>query len=274
MLVGEGDSMSNTLTNGHTTANSSSFEMDPMPPLGPSVPNGAAGARASVLSRHDTTRKILLVCGVLSSALYLAADVFAWQRYPGYSPVSQVFSELLAAGAPTRPLMVTLVGVPYNLLVVALGLGVWLSPIHARAARIIGVLLVLYAIFSFAGGTFFNMDMRGSEPSPQGAVHPVATALMSVCILYTVGVGATLHGLTFRLYSIATLVTLVVFGVLAGLEAPHLAANEPTPWVGLIERVNIYAWMLWVAVLAMSLWAVQNRIPSFAATRRSRSVPR
>ena len=57
----------------------------------------------------------------------------------------------------------------------------------------------------------------------------------------------------FRLYSLGTLLTALVFAGLSFLQAAKLAANEPAPWLGLIERVSIYAWMLWVAVLAISL---------------------
>jgi hypothetical protein len=32
-----------------------------------------------------------------------------------------------------------------------------------------------------------------------------------------------------------------------------MVANEATPWMGLTERINIYATMLWVAVLAIGL---------------------
>jgi hypothetical protein len=75
-----------------------------------------------------------------------------------------------------------------------------------------------------------------------------------------VAFGAALHGQQFRLYSLGTLVTLVVFGLLTTLEAPQLAANRPTPWMGAVERVNIYAWMLWVAGLAISLWPVRGAV--------------
>jgi hypothetical protein len=60
-------------------------------------------------------------------------------------------------------------------------------------------------------------------------------------------------GRPFRLYSIATLATFVVFGTLTFMEGPRLAANLPTPWIGLWERVNIGVWLLWVVVLAVVL---------------------
>lgn len=60
-------------------------------------------------------------------------------------------------------------------------------------------------------------------------------------------------GTRFRVYSYATIAGLVAFGALAGMQIPQMAANKPTPWMGLEERVNIYATMLWIAMLAIGL---------------------
>ena len=78
----------------------------------------AAGCQAS-----KGVRTILLLCGVLSSLLYVGADLLATMRYPGYSYTDQMFSELLALGAPTRPFMIAPMTV-YNALVIAFAVGV------------------------------------------------------------------------------------------------------------------------------------------------------
>ena len=44
-----------------------------------------------------------------------------------------------------------------------------------------------------------------------------------------------------------------VFGALTSIEAPQLAAGLPTPYLGLWERINMGAGMLWIAVLAATL---------------------
>ena len=51
-------------------------------------------------------RKSLLVCGVLSSLLYVAMTVLVAMQWEGYSSASQTISELSAIGAPTRSLWV------------------------------------------------------------------------------------------------------------------------------------------------------------------------
>jgi hypothetical protein len=97
-------------------------------------------------------RKILLGCGIVSSVLYDFSDVLGTLRYPGYSYADQTFSELTAQGAPTRPLMVALNGIPYGVLVAAFAVGLWTSAGPKRAARITGATLLGYAAFGMAGG--------------------------------------------------------------------------------------------------------------------------
>ena len=54
------------------------------------------------------TRKFLLICGILASLLYLGTDTFAGMLYAGYNFKDQAISELLAIGAPTSWIVVTL----------------------------------------------------------------------------------------------------------------------------------------------------------------------
>ena len=96
-------------------------------------------------------RKILLGCGVVSSVMYAVTDVLGTLWYPGYSYADQWFSELTAQGAPTRPLMVALNGIPYTLLVAAFAVGVWVSAGPKRAARITGAMLLGYAALASRG---------------------------------------------------------------------------------------------------------------------------
>jgi hypothetical protein len=44
------------------------------------------------------------------------------------------------------------------------------------------------------------------------------------------------------------------------LDGPRVAANQPTPWIGVKERVSVYAFHLWVMMLAIVLWRVQGAI--------------
>jgi hypothetical protein len=199
-------------------------------------------------------RRALLVCGVLSSALYLLSiDLVAALLYPDYHGYkSQMVSELMARGAPTRALMVG-VFVPYNLLVLAFAAGVWGSGAWKPATRMTAAALVAYGVTSSAGLMLAPMDVRVAGLTEQTVLHIWTTVLQGIFIVVVLGSGAFVHGARFRRYSFATLAVCLAFGAWAGVQAA-----QESPWLGITERVNIYAWMLWLPVLAISLWGSER----------------
>jgi hypothetical protein len=195
---------------------------------------------------------ILLGCGIVSSVLYVATDVIASMWYPGYHPFDQVYSELVAEGAPTRPFLVG-VAVPYHLLLAAFAVGIWAVAGGHRAARIAAAMMLVFAVIDTTTALFFPMDMRGAPATPRGSLHGPLTGVFNLFILLFIGFGAAVLGRWFRWYSIATIGAVVVFGIVTSVQIPQLAADQPTPWIGLTERISIYATMLWVAVLSIAL---------------------
>jgi hypothetical protein len=227
------------------------------------------GMVGSAATRHSMVRKVLLVCGVLSSLLYVGVDILASMQWEGYSYVSQAFSELTAIEAPTRPLMVFGNAIPYSLLVMAFAVGVWASAGRKRALRIVAGLLVAYAVAGIVGGVIFPMHSRGQTTMTlTDTLHIVATMAGVLSMLLFIGFGAAAFGKWFRLYSIGTILLLILGGTLAGMDGSRLAAGLPTPWMGVTERINIYACMLWVVVLAVAL--LRNRSDSLGLEDRAR----
>jgi hypothetical protein len=207
-------------------------------------------------------RKILLGCGIASSVLYVASDILISWWDPNYSYRDQSFSELLAPGSPTRPPLLVLNGIPYGVLVTAFGVGVWASAGRRRAGRIAGALLVGYAVIGAVGGVFLSAPTRetleAGEETWRNTLHLPGTAVSVLCILLAIGFGSTLLGRRFRYYSYASILAILVFGVLTSLQVDQMEANQPTPWMGIVERGNVYAIMLWVAVLAIGLLRAQK----------------
>lgn len=196
-------------------------------------------------------RKVLLVCGILASLLYVGTDVLAAVLWKGYSYTGQTVSETFAIGAPTRPLIIVR-GLVYSVLVIACGLGVARSANGKRALRVAGVLLAGLGVVDLAG-PFTPMHLRGAERTLTDTMHIVLASANVLLILLIMGFGANAFGKWFRLYSITTILVVVVFGTLAGLDGPRIEANLPTPWVGVTERISIFGFMLWVVVLAVCL---------------------
>lgn len=210
-------------------------------------------------------RRILLGCGIASSLLYVVMNVLGAMQFEGYSSVSRTVSELSAIGAPSRPLWVAL-GFVYNLLVIAFGWGVWRSAGANRPLRVVAVLLMASAAIGFG---WPPMHARGQGFSLTDTLHIVFSMVWVVLSLLAVGFGATALGRRFRRYSIATLAIQLALGVATGMEGPKVAANLPTPWVGLVERVNIAVFLLWVMVLA----TVLMRSEGATAAKRADTPP-
>jgi hypothetical protein len=83
-------------------------------------------------SQRSKVIKAFLICGILSSVLYIATDILAAMRYPGCSFTAQAVSEWFAIGAPTSRLVVPFFLTVHSLLLLAFALGIWMSAGRSR----------------------------------------------------------------------------------------------------------------------------------------------
>jgi hypothetical protein len=221
---------------------------------------------------HLSFQRPLLACGVLASALYGAMIALVPLGWVGYRSADRVVSELSAIGAPTRDLWVPL-GAVWAVLMTAFGWGVWLSAGENRRLRGVGLLLLAYGLFNI----FPWPPMHQREVLAAGGgtltdrLHIVWSCAALSFMLVAMGFGAVALGATFRLYTVATMVVLVAFGVLTGVDSPRLSGNLPTPLIGVWERISIGAFLLWIAVLAVAMWPRFNAPPR-ATTAREGSI--
>ncbi|MBW2976966.1 DUF998 domain-containing protein [Candidatus Woesearchaeota archaeon] len=193
---------------------------------------------------------LLLLCGILSTILYITSDAICALLYPGYSYTDQAISELSAIGSPTGPLWVYLT-LPFSPLVIAFGIGVFLSN-KKRLLKVSGILLSLFGISGYAWW-FFPMNMRGNIGSATDAGHLVLSAITVLLLALILAFGSGAAGKKFRIYSISTILIMLFFGSLVGMMAPQVAAQEPTPWMGIYERISVFSPMIWMSVLAIIL---------------------
>lgn len=214
------------------------------------------GVMTIPMIERETFRKILLACGIASSLLYAATNIIVAAAWPAYDSASQTVSELSAIGAPTRKLWMVLC-TPFTVLVVAFAWGVLRSAVGDRKLRVAGILLLIYGGLGLIW-PFAPMHLREALAAGGGTfsdtMHLALASVTEVIYLVALGFVAAALGKGFRLYSIATVVVLAVFGTLTFLEAPYLSQNLPTPTIGIWERINIGVFLLWVIVLANVLW--------------------
>lgn len=211
-------------------------------------------------SNKKSLRHVLLTCGILSSLWYVAINIYVPMQYPGYSLTSLTVSELSAIGAPTRSLWISLVSA-YPLLFAAFGWGVIQSANKEtnRALRIVGYLIIAYCLFNIY---WPPMHQRGLEPALTDRLH-IAWAMVTVLLMVSMmGFGAAALGKPFRVYTLASIVLHLVFGVLTSFEAPNIPTNGPTPLIGVWERINIAVFMLWVSVLSIILLRTEGAVNS------------
>ena len=193
--------------------------------------------------------KNLLICGILSSLLYMLMNIFVPMQFEGYRIPSQTVSELSAIDAPTRTLWVLLAFV-YILLFAAFGWGVRKSADGKRSLQIVALLIIIYVVINLY---WPPMHLRGNEPTLTDTLHIVWAMTTLLLMMFIMGFGAAALGKGFRFYTIATFVVFITFGILIGTEAPGIPKNLPTPHIGIWERINIGAYMLWVIVFAIAL---------------------
>jgi hypothetical membrane protein len=218
--------------------------------------------------RHSVGRhvpSVLFLLGIGSSLLYLATDLVLSWRYPGYSYAHQAVSELSAIGAPTRTWWNVLLA-PYGPLLAAFAWGVWRAAGQRRALEV-SALLLLGIVATGIAWSFFPMHMRDAAKSWQDTGHLVCTGVNAAFTLGAMAFAAAALGGRFRVYSIATIVALLAGGVVTSLLAVGIDRHEPTPWMGVAERVNVYGYLLWVAVLAVTLWREQAHLERAAELR-------
>ena len=204
------------------------------------------------------TKKILLVCGILSSLLYIIMNIVTAMMYDGYDVNSQTVSELSAIGAPTRSLWVPM-GLLYGLLIIAFGYGISLSAENNRRLKIVGIIFI---IDGFIG--FFWPPMHTREVLAAGGgtitdtLHIVWTCIHIPLVMLCIGFGAFAFGKKFLVYSIVTFLILMVAGIFTGIDGPKISRDLPTPWIGVWERITIAAYLVWMVVLSIILLKKQR----------------
>lgn len=190
-------------------------------------------------------RRALLAAGVLAPIVYVGTDIVAAQLYPGYSFADQAVSELFAIGAPTARPVAALFSLS-SLLMLAFAAGAWRSGLHLMAS-----MMLANAIDALALWIFFPLHMRGVAPTSTDTMHAVLAVNPFVLLTVVFALGE-FRG-WFRWYSVATIVAVLLPASFAYYQVSNFLVCEPTPWLGLAERVGQYAHQLWHAVLAFVL---------------------
>lgn len=212
--------------------------------------------------------KILLLCGILAPVVYVLTVFIGGVITPGYSHISQYVSELIQTGAPNKIILNPLFAL-YNILVIFFGIGLlqYVRNVQEHERKLAGTLGTITLIIEGLAGfltLFFPQDPIGSQITTTGTMHIILASVSSL----TTMLAMLLLGLWFRnvpalrgvgLYSFVFLGVVFVSG---GFAARTIA--NPSPFNGLIERVTIGGFLLWLFVIGWELYF--SKVPKMSAS--------
>ncbi|MBM4447554.1 MAG: DUF998 domain-containing protein [Chloroflexi bacterium] len=208
---------------------------------------------------NKTITKVLLICGIVAPLLRVITDLLSARWYPGYSLRDQTMSQLAAVGAPTQQFQIVLLAI-FNLLIIAFGAGVWKSAEGKRSLSITAIIIILFGVTALITLLFPQTAMQLEEGLAPQMVHIIVTAMGILLIVLFIGFGAAAYGIGFRIFSAAMIITLLLFGFLAATKAPQ-AVQFAYPWMGIMERMSYYSYLLWILVFAVVLLRAQGTAP-------------
>ncbi len=205
---------------------------------------------AARLDQGPTVRALIL-CGLLSSVLYVIIDLVGALNYPGYDYSAQAISEMSAIGAPTAALLAPFYRT-WSVLFLGFTAGVWLVGRTRHQLRWSAGFMIAVAVVG-SGLSLFPMNQRSAEPTSSDTMHLLFAGATMFLLSAAILTGAQAVGRRFRYYSAATVLVMLLFFALTMRDVPNVGADLPTPYMGLNERISMAAWLLWIAALSVRL---------------------
>lgn len=198
----------------------------------------------------------MLMFGSIAAVLYVLTDLAASLLLPGYSFRDQTVSELSAIGASTRPfwIFMSIVTQPF---IIAFGIGVWKAA-GTKLQKLTGFMLSLWGVTGYLW-LLVPMNQRGALGSETDTLHLVMAGFTVALLVILIAVGSGAGGKRFRIYSFTTLVLMMAAGWWTSTLVDEVALSQPTPWIGITERVSVYGPIVWMFVLSRMLVAKYSR---------------
>jgi hypothetical membrane protein len=198
-------------------------------------------------------KKALYLIGIFTPLLYIFTVILGGALWPGYSHATQAISELSMETAPNRSLMDLLFSV-YGWLLLVFGIGFiyrW-GKAGSRQLTAGGVTLVLCALSGLLMGTF-RQDPIGAPLTFSGLMHLVLAGVASLGTIFAIFLAS--FGFRKLDYAAGLSKFSLVMGILVLISGGLTAAGTTQfPAIfGILERITIGSFMLWLLVLSMVL---------------------
>jgi hypothetical protein len=206
-------------------------------------------------------KKLLILCGCSAAVIYVGTVILGGLLRPGYSHISMAISELVADAAPNRALLSSSF-LLYNALLTAFGVGLFLKVNIQSGRKLSGMIgslaLVLVGMAGILMELAFAQEPGGTATTFTGIMHFVMAGIASLGTMVAVlGIGLWFRNIPemkgYVLYSIISLAVILISG---GSSVPAMANHSPL--FGLIERITIFAFTLWMFVIGLQMFQLEN----------------
>jgi hypothetical membrane protein len=171
-------------------------------------------------------RKLLFYGGIFGPIVFLLNDIIGSIITQGYSPIINAVSELTQAGSENIYLLSSLFLISAIMLIVfGIGIVAQYKYGHSKLLFLGGIFIIILGVFSALSGTIFPMDPFNGEATFAGTMHIILTGLNIILIilfipLIGIGLYKEKQCKSFRLYSIITVLIMVILGGLTTVPPP------------------------------------------------------
>ena len=201
--------------------------------------------------------KKLYFAGIIAAMIYPVALITCSFLWSGFNQLSDPISKLVSTDSPLKDFydwLFTIMGL--SLLLFSVGMAKIWQMAGNRKLEISGIMLILYSMANLPI-KYFHMDQIGYPTTLSGAVYyeliGVVTLTSILAIFFAAYGFGEARGLDLKLFSLIIGVIVILSGLISSL-------NLYTHYYGLIERVTTGAFMLWVFVVALDLFLLQNEV--------------
>ena len=202
------------------------------------------------------SHKSLRILGIIAPITYIITVILGGAITTGYSHAVQAISELTATGSQHKTLLDILFS-GYNIMLIGFGVGfhqyVNGKPSPQRFGKAGSWCLILIGVMGLSTNLFFPMDPRGVSPTLIGSIHLVLAGLLSLgTILTTLFIGVWfLQQPGDKIFGTISFIACAVIVITGGLAAA--AAASASPIMGIVQRMTIGVFMLWILILGIKL---------------------
>lgn len=216
-----------------------------------------------------------MLCGMSAAIIYIGTVILGGLLRPGYSHISMAISELVADGAPNRPLLSSLF-LLYNALLTVFGIGLFLKVNSQPGRKISGyvgsIALILVGMAGILMELVFAQEPGGTATTFAGTMHFVMAGVASLGTMIAVlGIGLWFRNIPeMKHYVVYSIISVAIIFVSGGLTGAAMANHSSL--FGLIERITILTFTLWIFIVGRKILELETE--SHDQMQMDYSVPR